>query len=102
MRYDGVCPLTRERWRSRAPRAPGTADCNARGAMSDITQHLSDGVLTLPQVDRSITGVNHQQISAAVQLAANLALTNLSFGRDRHVQIDVAIPGVQVYVGCQI
>ena len=41
--------------------------------------------LTLPQSYRPIAGVNRQQISAAVQLAANFVFAKLALGRNRHV-----------------
>jgi hypothetical protein len=42
--------------------------------------------------------MNYQQISAAVQLATDLIFTNLALSRDRHIQVDVAVSGVEVYV----
>jgi hypothetical protein len=46
--------------------------------------------------------MNGQQISAAVQLATNFVLANLAFGGNRHVQVDVAVAGVQINVRCEV
>src|SRR5216684_2248543 len=58
--------------------------------MSDIIQHLSDNS-AFAQPDRSISGMNHQQIATAVQFAVNFIFANLAGGCDRHIQIDVAV-----------
>src|SRR5712691_1373272 len=55
-------------------------------------------LLAFPQPDRSIPSMNQQQISAPVEFAANLVFANLAFGRYRHIEIDVAVAGVQIYV----
>src|SRR6266849_5020645 len=68
--------------------------------MSDIIQHLSDNS-TLPQPDRSISGVNHQQIATAVQFAVNFIFANLAGGCDGHIQIDVSVAAVEAPAGGQ-
>src|SRR5271165_2823661 len=78
-----------------------------RDALRGHVRHYTTSVrhmaqLDLPQADRPISGVNDQQISAAIQLAANFAFANLAFGRNWHVQVDVAVSGVQIDVGGQI
>src|ERR1700686_401986 len=50
-------------------------------------------------MNRSIAGADGQQTATAVELAVNFILANLAFGDDGHVEIDVAVAGVQAYVG---
>jgi hypothetical protein len=54
--------------------------------------------LSFSQMNGAVTGTNRQQAAAAVELATNIVLANLSFGRDRHVEIDVAVACVQVNI----
>src|SRR5215813_4202939 len=54
--------------------------------------------LSLSQVDRPIPRVDCQQASAAVQLPVNLILANLSLSRNRHVEINMAITGVEIHI----
>jgi hypothetical protein len=55
--------------------------------------------LGLPQPDRSVAGMNYQQIAASIELAVNLVLANLARGCDRYVQINVAVAGAQIHIG---
>src|SRR5579864_1068752 len=58
--------------------------------------------LSFSQMNGAIAGTDCQQAAAAVELAVNIVLANLSFGRDRHVEIDVAVAGVQVNIGGEV
>src|ERR1700730_19085348 len=62
---------------------------------------LSCPALTFPQMDRSVARPDRHETSATIDLAADVVLTQLSFGRDRNVQIDMAVAGVQIHIGSQ-
>src|SRR5260370_40375311 len=50
-------------------------------------------------MNRSISCMNGERVAAAVEFPVNFVLSNLSLSRDRHVEVDVAITGMQAYVG---
>src|ERR1700722_4438165 len=54
--------------------------------------------LSLAQMDRTIAGVDGHQIAAAVPLSPNFVLADCALRCDRHIDIDVSVPGVQVDV----
>ncbi len=47
-------------------------------------------------MNRSISGADGERAAAAVEFAVNFVLADLAFGDDGHVEIDVAVAGVQV------
>ena len=53
-------------------------------------------------MDRSISRSYGEQTATAVELAVNLVLSQLSLGRDRHIEVDVTVAGVQVDIRRQI
>src|SRR6266496_6105085 len=101
---EGVCPLARERSRSKAPRVLGTRTvirCEGTGVgqYSTIVRHFYRS--TLPQMNRSISRVDRERVAAAIELAMNFILANLALGGNRHIEINVAVAGVQADIGGQ-
>src|SRR5579864_5203906 len=103
-RSEGVCPLARERSRSRAPRVLGTRTVIRCETMCQTLYHKCQTVVpsALPQVNRAIAGADDQRIAAAIELAAHFVFANLAFGCDGHIEIDVAVAGMQVHVGREV
>ena len=54
--------------------------------------------LSFSQMNGAVAGMDRQQAAAAIHLAMDFILANLSFRRDRHIEIDVAVAGVQVNI----
>src|ERR1700681_3457974 len=52
-------------------------------------------------MNRSVANADGQQAAPAVELAVDFVLTNLPFCSDGHVEIDVAVAGMQVYISRQ-
>jgi hypothetical protein len=50
-------------------------------------------------MNRAIAGADGHQISAAIDFAPDFILTELAFGRNRELEIDVAVTGVQIDIG---
>src|SRR5258708_35495987 len=66
-----------------------------------INEYPFLSALTLPQMDRSVSGPDRHEISATIDLAVDVIFTKLSLGCNRNFQIDVTVTGVQVHVGRQ-
>lgn len=61
-----------------------------------------NNALDLAQVNRSISRVDSEEASAAVQLSSNIISTNLADRAYGKIEIDVSIPGMKVKVGRKI
>src|SRR5580698_1851391 len=105
---DGVFPLALERPCSRLPRFFGTRIVMRSEAIFNLIcltfyYICQTGLtLTLSEVNRAISGADGQRASATIELAAYLARAHRTRGSHRHVQIDVAIVGMQIDIGRQI